>query len=82
MRFQLTVEQVDQRISDFVVDCKARGNTIHDSIKDVQQHFCSWLLIQLNVQKQVNNGNDRKISDKRRATKDIAQATEDFSTSF
>lgn len=82
MRFQLTVEQVDQRISDFMIDCRSRGTDKHESIQDAQRHFNDWLRIQLNVQKQGNNGNDRKTSDKRRATKDIAQTTEDFSTSF
>lgn len=82
MRFQLTVEQVDQRISDFMIDCRSRGTDKHESIQDAQRHFNDWLRIQLNVQNQENNGNDRKTSDKRRATKDIAQTTEDFSTSF
>jgi len=82
MRFKLSIEQVDQRISDFMIDCRSRGTEKHESIQEAKRHFNDWLRIQLNVQNQVNNGNDRKTSDKRRATKDIAATTEDFSTSF
>ena len=82
MRFHITVEQVTDKLNDFGIDCRSRGTDKHESIQDAQRHFNDWLRIQLNVQNQVNNGNDRKTSDKRRATKDIAQATEDFSTSF
>jgi len=82
MRFHITVEQVTDKLNDFMIDCRSRGTDKHESIQDAQRHFNDWLRIQLNVQNQVNNGNDRKTSDKRRATKDIAATTEDFSTSF
>lgn len=82
MRFHITVEQVTNKLNDFGIDCRSRGTDKHESIQDAQRHFNDWLRIQLNVQNQGNNGNDRKTSDKRRATKDIAATTEDFSTSF
>lgn len=79
MRFQLSIEQVNERLSDFALDCRSRGTEKHDSIQNAQRHFNDWLRIQL---KEQNNGTIGKASDKRRPAKDVTSRTEDFSTTF
>lgn len=79
MRFHLTIQQVEERLSGFAIDCRSRGTEKHESIRDAQRHFNDWLRIQLKVQKDDAN---REKSDKRRPAKAVTSKTEDFSTSF
>ena len=45
MRHHLTQEELADKLEEFALDCECRGKPEHDSISDVQGHFCNWLLI-------------------------------------
>ena len=45
MRHHLTQEELADKLEEFALDCECRGKPEHESISDVQGHFCNWLLI-------------------------------------
>ena len=45
MRHHLSRVTLMQRLDEFALDCECRGKPEHESMSDVQGHFCNWLLI-------------------------------------
>ncbi|MBQ7462448.1 MAG: DUF4373 domain-containing protein [Bacteroidaceae bacterium] len=80
MRFKLTIQQVEEHLADFAIDCRSRGTEKHDSIQEAKRHFNDWLRIQLREQE--NGTANKEKSDKRRPSKGVTSRTEDFSTTF
>ncbi len=73
MRFQMTVEQVKEKLSEFLIDCKARGNNGHSAMQDAQKHFCSWLNIQIDIQNKTQRNNGTNSRYNRESTRKVEQ---------
>lgn len=71
LRHHLTLEDLTARIDAFALDCRCRAKQ-HTGMKDAQQHFNDWLVIQLKQEKKRPNNNNETIqpkrTDKRRAS--------------
>ena len=70
LRHHLTLEDLTARIDAFALDCRCRAKQ-HTGMKDAQQHFNDWLVIQLKQEKKRPNNNETiqtKRTDKRRAS--------------
>lgn len=73
MRFQMTVEQVKEKLSEFLIDCKARGNNGHSTMQDAQMHFCNWLIIQIDIQNKTQRNNGTNSRYNRESTRKVEQ---------
>lgn len=49
-KYNLTREQIAEKVEAFKLDCRCRGVTGHDTQKDAFQHFNNWLIKTLNQQ--------------------------------
>lgn len=70
LRHHLTLEDITARIDAFALDCRCRQKQ-HTGLKDAQQHFNDWLVIQLKQEKKRPNNNETtqtKRTDRRRAS--------------
>lgn len=67
LRHHLTLEDIMARIDTFMLDCRCRAKQ-HTGLKDAQQHFNDWLVIQLKQDnKKTNNETIKaKRTDRRR----------------
>ncbi len=50
MRHHLDKDELSTHLDEFALDCECRGKPEHESLSDVQSHFCNWLLIRLREQ--------------------------------
>ena len=57
MSNRITVQALEQYVSDFITDMQMRGNTMSTDEKDAKSHFLNWLSIRRRIEKQNNNGN-------------------------
>lgn len=80
MRFHLTIQQVEEHLSGFAIDCRSRGTEKHESIQEAKRHFNDWLRIQLREQE--NGTTIKEKSDKYRRSKGATSKAEDFSATF
>lgn len=68
LRHHLTLEDITAHIDAFALDCRCRAKQ-HTGLKDAQQHFNDWLVIQLKHENKRPNNNETtqpKRTDKRR----------------
>lgn len=68
LQHHLTLEDLTARIDAFALDCRCRAKQ-HTGLKDAQQHFNDWLVIQLKQEKKRPNNNETtqtRRTDKRR----------------
>ena len=84
MRYNFSnTQEVIKWLDIFALDVQCRENK-HNNMGDMKRHFCDWLRIQLDKQKnnQIKNGNQRDKYDQRRGSEVTATSAKDFEGSF
>lgn len=87
MRFQLTTEQLEEKLSTFLLDCKCR-QTVHQDCRDAINHFNDWLRIVVEAEKKQTNKqtNEQKTksthSDKRRGVQELTHQGQVYEGAF
>ena len=84
MRYKFSnTQEVIKWLDVFALDVQCRENK-HNNMGDMKRHFCDWLRIQLDKQKnnQIKNGNQRDKYDQRRGCEVTATSAKDFEGSF
>lgn len=73
MRFNLTTEQLEEKLSTFLLDCKCR-QTVHQDRRDAINHFNDWLRIVIEAEKKQTNEQSAKSTkaSKRRGVQELA----------
>lgn len=83
MRFHLTEEQLEDKISTFLLDCKCR-QTVHQDRRDAVNHFNDWLRIVIESEKKQTNEKsaNSKQPNKRRGVQELTPEPEDYGGTF
>ena len=83
MRFHLTTEQLEEKLSTFLLDCQCR-QTVHQDRRDAINHFNDWLRIVIEAEKKQTNEKSAKANQesKRRGVQKLTPAPEDYGGAF
>lgn len=83
MRFHLTTEQLEEKLSTFLLDCQCR-QTVHQDRRDAVNHFNDWLRIVIEAEKKQTNEKSAKSNkaNKRRGVQKLTPAPEDYGGAF
>lgn len=83
MRFHLTTEQLEEKLSTFLLDCKCR-QTVHQDRLDAINHFNDWLRIVIEAEKKQTNEQSAKSNqaNRRRGVQELAPTSEDYRGAF
>ena len=76
MRHRLNKVELLKRIDAFFLDCRCRDKA-HQSTADAKRHFNDWLLTQTRLERNSNNGYE-----KRKPSKKVTATAADFAESF
>lgn len=79
IKFSVSSEYIIKKIDAFALDLDCEG-TEHKYLREIKKHFCNWLRIQLNIEKDVTDRQRQK--DKRRGTDVTATTSEDYKGVF
>ena len=83
MRFNITEEQLEQKLSTFLLDCQCR-QTVHQDRRDAVNHFNDWLRIVIEAEKKQTNEKSAKSNkpNKRRGVQELTPTSEDYGGAF
>ena len=83
MRFHLTTEQLEEKLSTFFLDCQCR-QTVHQDRRDAINHFNDWLRIVIEAEKKQTNEKsaNSKQPNKRRGVQELTPEPEDYGGAF
>lgn len=83
MRFHLTTEQLEEKLSTFLLDCQCR-QTVHQDRRDAINHFNDWLRIVIEAEKKQTNEQSAKSNqaNRRRGVQELAPTSEDYGGAF
>lgn len=83
MRFHITTEQLEEKLSTFLLDCQCRQK-VHQDRHDAVNHFNDWLRIVIQAEKKQKNEQSAKSkqSNKRRGVEELASTSEDYGGAF
>ena len=83
MRFHLTTEQLEEKLSTFLLDCQCR-QTVHQDCRDAINHFNDWLRIVIEAEKKQTNEQSAKSNqaNRRRGVQKLAPTSEDYGGAF
>ena len=83
MRFQLATEQLEEKLSTFLLDCQCR-QTVHQDRRDAINHFNDWLRIVIEAEKKQTNEQSAKSTQasKRRGVQELAPQGQVYEGAF
>ena len=83
MRFHLTSEQLEEKLSTFLLDCQCR-QTVHQDRRDAINHFNDWLRIVIEAEKKQKDEQSAKSNqaNRRRGVQKLAPTSEDYGGAF
>lgn len=83
MRFHLTTEQLEEKLSTFLLDCQCR-QTVHQDRRDAINHFNDWLRIVIEAEKKQTNEQSAKSTQasKRRGVQELAPQGQVYEGAF
>lgn len=83
MRFNLNTEQLEEKLSTFLLDCQCR-QTVHKDRRDAINHFNDWLRIVIEAEKKKTNEQSAKSNqaNKRRGVQELTLTAEDYGAAF
>ena len=83
MRFHLTTEQLEEKLSTFLLDCQCR-QTVHQDRRDAINHFNDWLRIVIEAEKKQKDEQSTKSNqaNRRRGVQKLAPTSEDYGGAF
>ena len=83
MRFHLTTEQLEEKLSTFLLDCQCR-QTVHQDRRDAINHFNDWLRIVIEAEKKQTNEQSAKSTkaSKRRGVQELAPQGQVYEGAF
>ena len=83
MRFNLTSEQLEEKLSTFLLDCQCR-QTVHQDRRDAINHFNDWLRIVIEAEKKQTDEKSAKSNqaNRRRGVQKLAPTSEDYGGAF
>ena len=83
MLFHLTTEQLEEKLSTFLLDCQCR-QTVHQDRRDAINHFNDWLRIVIEAEKKQKDEQSTKSNqaNRRRGVQKLAPTSEDYGGAF